>query len=39
MVVVLVHFSDPSSYTGSSIAAGRASHARQFGGEKPGKEV
>ena len=31
--------SDPSSYTRSNIAAGRASCARQIGGEKAGKEV
>jgi len=39
MVVGLVRVSDPSSYTHSSIAVGRASCARQIGGEKPGKEV
>jgi hypothetical protein len=34
-----VRVSDPSSYTRSSMAAGRGSCARQIGGEKPGKEV
>jgi hypothetical protein len=37
--VGLVHVGEPSSYTCSSVAAGRASCARQIGDEKPGKEV
>ena len=35
MVVGLVLFSDPQSYTGGSIATGRASHLMQVGSEKP----
>jgi len=38
MVVGLECFSDPPSYTGDSIATGRASHARQIGGEKTKKQ-
>jgi hypothetical protein len=34
-----VCFNDQPSYTGGSIATGRASHARQVGGEKPDKQA
>jgi hypothetical protein len=34
-----VCFNDPPSYTGGSVATGRASHARQVGSEKPNEEA
>jgi len=39
MVVGLVCFNDPPSYTGSSIVSVRATHARQICGEKPNEEA
>jgi hypothetical protein len=39
MVVGLVCFNDPPSYTGGSIASVRAPHARQICGEKPDEKA
>jgi hypothetical protein len=38
MVAELECFSGPTSYTGDSIATGRASHAKQIGGKKTKKQ-
>jgi hypothetical protein len=38
-VVGLVWSHDPESYAGCSVTTGRASHARQFKGDDPGKKI
>ena len=39
VVVGLVYVNDSPSYTGSCIATGSTSHARQVGGDKPEEEA
>ena len=39
MVAGLEFFNDPPSYTGDSVTTGRASHARQIGGNEADKEA
>jgi len=38
-VVGLAWLNDPDSYAGGSVATGRASHARQVGGDGPDQKV